>query len=122
MFLSLVGFGFIGGISGVVMGAEQINFLIHNTIYVPGHFHGTVALGTSLAFMALSLWLVPVLFRRQLFLPGLAKWQPWLFGIGTALQAFFMMGAGTLGVSRRHWDIAFTGSCSSGPIRAWRTR
>jgi cytochrome c oxidase subunit I len=109
MFLSLVGFGFIGGISGVVMGVEQINFLIHNTIYVPGHFHGTVALGTTLAFMALSFWLVPVLFRRHLFLPGLAKWQPWLFGLGTAGQAMFMMGAGTLGVSRRHWDMAFTG-------------
>jgi cytochrome c oxidase subunit I len=110
MFISLVGFGFIGGISGVVMGVEQINFLIHNTIYVPGHFHGTVALGTTLAFMAMSLWLVPVLFRRDLFMPKLAMWQPWLFGIGTALQAFFMMGAGTLGVSRRHWDMAFTGS------------
>ncbi len=110
MFLSLVGFGFIGGISGVVMGAEQINFLIHNTIYVPGHFHGTVALGTTLAFMALSLWLVPILFRRELIWPKLAMWQPWLFGIGTALQAFFMMGAGTLGVSRRHWDMAFAGS------------
>ncbi|MDT8448950.1 MAG: cbb3-type cytochrome c oxidase subunit I [Wenzhouxiangellaceae bacterium] len=110
MFLSLVGFGFIGGISGVVMGAEQINFLIHNTIYVPGHFHGTVALGTTLAFMALSLWLVPILFRRELVMPKLAKWQPWLFGIGTGLQAMFMMGAGTLGVSRRHWDIAFTGA------------
>lgn len=110
MFLSLVGFGFIGGISGVVMGAEQINFLIHNTIYVPGHFHATVVLGTTLAFMAMTLWLTPVLFRRKLFMPGLAKWQPWLFGIGTALQTFFMMGAGTLGVSRRHWDMAFTGS------------
>jgi cytochrome c oxidase subunit I len=110
MFISLVGFGFIGGISGVVMGVEQINFIIHNTIYVPGHFHGTVALGTTLAFMAMSLWLVPVLFRRELFMPKLAMWQPWLFGIGTALQAFFMMGAGTLGVSRRHWDMAFTGS------------
>lgn len=110
MFMSLVGFGFIGGISGVVMGAEQINFLIHNTIYVPGHFHATVVLGTTLAFMALSLWLVPVLFRRKLFMPGMAKWQPWLFGIGTALQTLFMMGAGTLGVSRRHWDMAFTGS------------
>jgi cytochrome c oxidase subunit I len=110
MFLSLVGFGFIGGISGVVMGAEQINFLIHNTIYVPGHFHGTVALGTTLAFMALSFWLVPVLFRRELFLPKLARWQPYLFGIGTGMQAVFMMGAGTLGVSRRHWDMAFTGS------------
>lgn len=110
MFLSLVGFGFIGGISGVVMGSEQVNFLIHNTIYVPGHFHATVVLGTTLAFMAMSLWLVPVLFRRKLFMPGLARWQPWLFGIGTALQTFFMMGAGTLGVSRRHWDMAFTGA------------
>ena len=110
MFISLVGFGFIGGISGVVMGVEQINFLIHNTIYVPGHFHGTVALGTTLAFMAMSFWLVPVLFRRELIWPKLAMWQPWLFGVGTALQAFFMMGAGTLGVSRRHWDMAFTGA------------
>jgi len=108
MFLSLVGFGFIGGISGVVMGAEQINFLIHNTIYVPGHFHATVALGTTLAFMALSLWLVPVLFRRELLWAKLARLQPWLFGLGTALQAFFMMGAGTLGVSRRHWDVTFS--------------
>jgi cytochrome c oxidase subunit 1 len=41
MFISLVGFGFIGGISGVVMGTEQINIIIHNTIYVPGHFHAT---------------------------------------------------------------------------------
>jgi len=110
MFLSLVGFGFIGGISGVVMGVEQINFLIHNTIYVPGHFHATVALGTTLAFMAISFWLVPILFRRELIWPGLARWQPWLFAIGTGGQTFFMMGAGTLGVSRRHWDMGFTGA------------
>ncbi|MEZ5482526.1 MAG: cbb3-type cytochrome c oxidase subunit I [Porticoccaceae bacterium] len=31
MFISLVGFGVLGGITGVVMGAEQINLLIHNT-------------------------------------------------------------------------------------------
>ena len=39
--MSLVMFGFIGGISGVVMGTEQINLIMHNTLYVPGHFHGT---------------------------------------------------------------------------------
>ena len=39
MFLSLVMFGFIGGISGVVLGTEQLNVLMHNTLYVPGHFH-----------------------------------------------------------------------------------
>ncbi len=36
MFISLIGFGFLGGISGVMMGTEQLNLIIHNTIYVPG--------------------------------------------------------------------------------------
>jgi cytochrome c oxidase subunit 1 len=108
MFISLVGFGFLGGISGVVMGTEQINIIIHNTIYVPGHFHATVVIGTTLAFMAMTYFLIPVLFRRQVFLPGLAKWQPYLFGIGMSVFSLTMMGAGTLGVERRHWDMAFT--------------
>ena len=54
MFLSLVLFGFLGGISGVVMGTEQINLIMHNTLYVPGHFHATVVAGTTLAFMAIT--------------------------------------------------------------------
>ena len=110
MFISLIGFGFIGGISGVVMGTEQINIIIHNTIYVPGHFHATVVIGSTLAFMSLTYFLIPVLFRRQVMLAGLAKWQPYLFGIGMAIFTLAMMGAGTLGVERRHWDMAFTNS------------
>ncbi|MCC6948394.1 MAG: cbb3-type cytochrome c oxidase subunit I [Bradyrhizobiaceae bacterium] len=105
MFLSLVMFGFIGGISGVVLGTEQINILMHNTIYVPGHFHGTVVAGTTLAFMAVTYLVVPLIFQRQIVFPGLAKIQPYLFGIGAAGISLFMMGAGTLGVPRRHWDL-----------------
>ncbi len=108
MFLSLVGFGFLGGISGVTMGAEQINILVHNTVYVPGHFHATVVLGTTLSFMAMTYWLVPVIFRRDLIWKGLASWQPYLFGLGMAGVSLFLMGAGTLGVPRRHWDITFS--------------
>jgi len=107
MFLSLVMFGFLGGISGVVMGTEQINIIMHNTLYVPGHFHGTVVAGTTLAFMAITYLLVPLIFRREIRFPALAKWQPYVFGIGVAGISLFMMGAGTLGVSRRHWDITF---------------
>ena len=110
MFISLVGFGFLGGISGVVMGAEQINLLVHNTLYVPGHFHATVVIGTTLSFMALTYWLVPILFRRELVMKGLARWQPYLFGGGMAGVSVFLMGAGTLGVPRRHWDISFAGT------------
>ncbi|UCG73201.1 MAG: cbb3-type cytochrome c oxidase subunit I [Chromatiales bacterium] len=107
MFLSLVMFGFIGGISGVVMGVEQINLIMHNTLYVPGHFHGTVVAGTTLAFMAMTYVLVPLIFRRELILKSWARAQPYVFGIGVAGNSLFMMGAGTLGVSRRHWDITF---------------
>lgn len=112
-FLSLIIFGFIGGITGVVMGTEQINLIIHNTIYVPAHFHATLAVGTTLAFMALTYLLIPVLFRRALFLPWVAKMQPYVFSAGMTLMILFMLGAGTLGVSRRHWDMSFTGAALS---------
>ena len=110
MFMSLIGFGFLGGISGVVLGTEQLNIIMHNTLYVPGHFHATVVIGTTLAFMALTYFLIPVLFRREVMFPKLAQWQPYLFGIGMSAFALFMMGAGTLGVPRRHWDITMAGN------------
>ena len=108
MFLSLVLFGFLGGITGVILGTEQINIMLHNTLYVPGHFHATVVAGTTLAFMAITYLLVPLIFQREIIWPRLAKWQPYLFGLGAAGISLFMMGAGTLGVSRRHWDITFS--------------
>ena len=107
MFLSLVLFGFLGGISGVVMGTEQINLIMHNTLYVPGHFHATVVAGTTLAFMAITYLVLPLIFRREIMFPKIARLQPYMFGIGVAGISLFMMGAGTLGVPRRHWDITF---------------
>jgi cytochrome c oxidase subunit 1 len=88
-----------------VLGTEQINLLMHNTLYVPGHFHGTVVTGTTLAFMAATYLVLPLVFQREVAFPRLAKVQPYLFGIGAAGISLFMMGAGTLGVPRRHWDI-----------------
>jgi cytochrome c oxidase subunit I len=108
MFMSLIIFGFIGGITGVVMGTEQINLIIHNTIFVPAHFHATVAVGTTLAFMAITYFLIPVVFRRKLIWPTLCKWQPYLFAGGMTIMILLLLGAGTLGVPRRHWDINFT--------------
>ncbi len=108
VFMSLVFFGFLGGISGVVMGTEQISLIIHNTIYVPGHFHATVVAGTTLAFMAITYLVIPLVFQKDLVLKKWATLQPYVFGIGVAGISLFMMGAGTLGVSRRHWDITFS--------------
>jgi cytochrome c oxidase subunit 1 len=107
MFMSLVLFGFLGGISGVVMGTEQLNIIMHNTLYAPGHFHGTVVAGTTLAFMAITYLVIPLIFRRELVMKKIAQWQPYVFALGVSGISLFMMGAGTLGVARRHWDITF---------------
>jgi cytochrome c oxidase subunit 1 len=106
-FLSLIIFGFIGGITGVVIGTEQINIVVHNTLRVPGHFHATVVGGTALAFMGLTYYVIPLIFRKQVRFMGLARWQPYLFGIGIVIVSMSMIFLGILGVPRRDWDISY---------------
>jgi cytochrome c oxidase subunit 1 len=108
LMLSLVIFGFIGGITGVTIGTEQINILAHNTLRIPGHFHATVVGGTALAFMAVTYYVIPLIFRKKVALWKLAKLQPWLFGIGVTIFSMAMTFAGVFGVPRRHWDISFS--------------
>ncbi|MGZ8920345.1 MAG: cbb3-type cytochrome c oxidase subunit I [Limisphaerales bacterium] len=109
-FLSLVIFGFGGGITGVTLGTQQINIIAHNTLRIPGHFHVTVVGGTTLAFMGLAYYIVPLLFQREYLFKPLARLQPYLFGGGITLMAMGMSFAGSMGVSRRSWDIEATGS------------
>jgi cytochrome c oxidase subunit 1 len=109
-FLSLVIFGFGGGITGVTLGTQQINIIAHNTLRIPGHFHVTVVGGTTLAFMGLAYYVVPLLFQREVVFKPLARIQPYLFGFGITLMAIGMSFAGSMGVSRRSWDIEAAGS------------
>jgi cytochrome c oxidase subunit 1 len=107
--LSLVIFGFIGGITGVTLGTQQINIIAHNTLRITGHFHSTVVGGTSLAFMGLAYYVIPLIFRRDFIWRGAARAQPWLFGIGILMVSLGMSFAGSLGVPRRHYDIESAG-------------
>jgi len=104
-------FGFLAGITGVTFGNAQINITAHNTWRITGHFHATVVGGTTLAFMGVTYYLLPLIFRRQVWAMPLAKIQPWIYGIGVAILSSSMMLAGAYGIPRRHWDIAnFGGS------------
>jgi cytochrome c oxidase subunit 1 len=106
--LSVVIFGFLGGITGVTIGTEQINIIAHNTLRVPGHFHTTVVGGTALAFMAVTYYVLPLIFRRRVAFWGLAKVQPYLFAGGIVILAMSMIFQGIFGVPRRHWDTSFS--------------
>ena len=104
---SVVVFGFFGGITGVTIGTEQINMIVHNTLRVPGHFHATVVSGTAMAFMGATYYLIPLIFRKKVAFWKLAKAQPWMFTFGMLMVEFGMTFAGSFGVPRRHWDISF---------------
>jgi cytochrome c oxidase subunit 1 len=108
MVFSVVVFGFVGGITGVTIGTEQINIIAHNTMRIPGHFHATVVSGTAMAFMGATYYLLPLVFRRKVAFWGLAKAQPYLFALGMLLLSMGMTFAGSFGVPRRHWDISFS--------------
>jgi cytochrome c oxidase subunit 1 len=105
--LSVVIFGFLGGITGVTIGTEQINLIAHNTLRVPGHFHTTVVGGTALAFMAVTYYVLPLIFRKRVAFWRLATIQPYLFAIGIVILAMSMIFQGIFGVPRRHWDVSF---------------
>lgn len=111
MVLSLFTFGFLGGITGVIFGTEQVNISAHNTWRITGHFHATVVGGTTMAFMATTYYVVPIIFKREMMFKGILKFQPWFFGIGMIIMATGQMLAGVYGVPRRHYDIyTFGGS------------
>lgn len=107
-FLSLVIFGFLGGITGVTLGTQQINIIAHNTLRIPGHFHTTVVGGTTLAFMGLCYYVVPLIFQREYAARALTRAQPFIFAIGITLLSMGMSFAGSYGVARRHYDVNMT--------------
>jgi cytochrome c oxidase subunit 1 len=107
MAISLVIFGFMGGITGVTIGTEQINIIAHNTMRIPGHFHTTVVGGTALAFMAVTYYVLPLIFRKRVAFWGMAKLQPYVFGIGIVIMSMSMIFMGIFGAPRRHWDMTF---------------
>jgi cytochrome c oxidase subunit I len=108
--LSIVVFGFIGGITGVTFGTEQINIIAHNTLRVPGHFHATVVSGTAVAFMGITYYVIPLIFRREVAFLSLARIQPYLYSGGMVILTITMTFAGTFGVPRRLWDMTYSGA------------
>jgi len=91
-----------GGIGGITNSSYNLNLAVHNTIWIPGHFHLTVASATTLTFFGIAYWLVPALTGRKLFLPRMALAQAWTWFIGMLLMgnALHLLGL-RLGAPRR---------------------
>jgi cytochrome c oxidase subunit 1 len=98
--LAMILFAF-GGISGLINASYNINLVVHNTAWVPGHFHLTVGTAVTLSFMGILYWLMPHLTGKKLWSDKVALWQAWLWFIGMAIFSRGMHWVGLLGAPRR---------------------
>ncbi|MBI4213379.1 MAG: cbb3-type cytochrome c oxidase subunit I [Chloroflexi bacterium] len=117
--VSLPLFGVMGGITGITFGTEQLNMMVHNTLAIPGHFHGTVVAGTSIAFMGVAYAVIRLIGLRELISAKLATFQTYLFGTGMAVFVVTMMWLGYFfGIPRRHPDVSATPLATSPLLEA----
>ncbi|SEA63139.1 cytochrome c oxidase subunit 1 [Thalassobacillus cyri] len=113
-FMGMVAF-IPAGAGGIINASNQMNQVVHNTIWVTGHFHLTLATTVILTFFGISYWLVPVLTGRKIDKKintlGMTQTIVWLVGM------FFMSGsmhlAGLLGAPRRSAFSDYQGSAQA---------
>jgi cytochrome c oxidase subunit 1 len=103
----------LGGAGGVVNSSYSMDVLVHNTMWIVGHFHVTVGGPVALSFIGAAYALVPALTGRQLFAPKLALAQTWVWFVGMLLMSMSMHIAGLLGAPRRTSDVTYFGAAGA---------
>ena len=91
----------MGGFSGLIQASAQLNITVHNTSWVPGHFHQTVGGIVALTYIGIAYWLVPMIRGRALFSKKMALAQVYTWGLGMMLFGHTMAESGLNGVPRR---------------------
>jgi cytochrome c oxidase subunit I len=91
----------LGGITGLINASYSLNQVVHNTAFVPGHFHLTVGTAVTLTIMGIAYWLVPYFTGNRLWGRDLAVLQAWLWAIGVLIFARGQMSGGIEGMPRR---------------------
>ena len=111
-------FGWAAGvIPAIIDGVIRVNLVMHNTQWVPGHFHFYLLLG-----------LVPMLLGTMLYACTRENWSEtaldrasfWTYGVAGAVFCFVFLAAGWQGVPRRFavHDAAWLGFSQIGTVAA----
>jgi len=90
-----------GGIGGIINASYSMNTVVHNTAWIPGHFHLTVAGPVLLAFLGGSLYLVGQFLGKQIKLKGWAMISPYVYTIGLLIMSYGLKIGGLKGMPRR---------------------
>lgn len=100
-----------GGAGGIILASYNLNSVVHNTIYVTGHFHLTVATAVALSFIGIAFWLVPHAAGRRITPRAntVMLWQVWSWALGMLIMSGAMHTVGFFGAPRRTKWIDYGG-------------
>ena len=97
------------GFSGMINAGMNINYLVHNTFWVVGHFHLTVGTAVALTFMAVTYWFLPQVTGKALWSRSVALGQVVLWFVGMTFMSNAMHRGGLLGIPRRTAEPEYRG-------------
>lgn len=91
------------GAGGIVQSTNQLNQVVHNTMWIVGHFHLTLGMTVVMTFFGISYWLVPFVSKRVLTpqMNRIGVVQTIIWTIGMVIMATSMHIVGLLGSPRR---------------------
>jgi cytochrome c oxidase subunit 1 len=84
-----------------------MNAMIHNTAWVPGHFHLIFAGTTVIMYFAIAYYLWPMLVKKPLFSSSMALVQLWTWFIGMSVLTTPWHVLGLLGEPRRISSVVY---------------
>ncbi len=102
-----------GGITGIINASYNLNNVVHNTAWLPAHFHQTVAGPVFLAFIGGSLLLVSTLTGKQVAMKRLNVWVPYVWTLGIMTFSTGLFAGGLAGEPRRtNMGLSYTNPSS----------
>jgi cytochrome c oxidase subunit 1 len=104
-----------GGATGIVNASYSLNNIVHNTAWMPGHFHMTVAGPVFLAILGMSIHLYSKLSGKEIKYRNLVTIVPYLWLIGIFIFSTGLMWGGLIGEPRRT-DLGVTYTNPGSPL------
>ena len=98
--LSLIMLGLCGG-GGLINMAYGMNSMIHNTAWIPAHFHLIFGGAVVIMYFAIAYEMWPRITSKPLRSKRLARWQLWLWFIGMMVMTIPWHITGLMGQPRR---------------------
>jgi cytochrome c oxidase subunit I len=95
----------VGGITGVFLASPPIDFAVHDTYYVVGHFHFTMLAALQFGLFAGLYFWFPKMFGRMLS-ERIGRWHFWLWFTGFVLTFLPQLQLGLAGMPRRIADYS----------------